>query len=249
MSRASSAGYDRYISIFSPEGRLHQVEYAFKAIKSESITSIAVRGKDTCCLVTQRKVPDPLMKADSMTHMFEITDKIGCVVTGRIADAKHKIQRARYEAAEFKFQYGYDIPVEFLAKRMATLAQVFTQYAGYRPMGVSLIFCGIDEESQMPQLFKVDPAGYFVGYHATASGQKETEASNYLEKKLKETPAYELNEEQTVQLAIMALQHVVSSEFRADDLEVAVVSVKNADFRVIDKDTVDNILTAIAERD
>uniref|UniRef100_A0A7S1KU06 Proteasome subunit alpha type n=1 Tax=Percolomonas cosmopolitus TaxID=63605 RepID=A0A7S1KU06_9EUKA len=249
MSRGSSAGYDRYISIFSPEGRLHQVEYAFKAIKSESITSVAIRGKDACCLVTQRKVPDPLMKSDSMTHMFAITDTIGCVVTGRIADAKHKVQRARYEAAEFKFQYGYDIPVEFLAKRMATLAQVFTQYAGYRPMGVSLIFCGIDDESQLPQVFKVDPAGYYVGYHATSSGQKETEASNYLEKKLKETPSRELDYNQAVQLGITALQHVVSSEFRAEDLEVAVVTVGNPEFRVLDKDTVDEILTAIAERD
>lgn len=249
MSRASSAGYDRYISIFSPEGRLHQVEYAFKAVKTEAITSVAVRGKDSCCVISQKKVPDPLIKAESITHLFEITPTIGALMTGRMADARAQVARARYEAAEFKFQFGYDIPVEYLSKRMATLAQLFTQYAGYRPSGVSMIFCGIDEENGKPELYKVDPAGYYVGYHATASGQKQTEAYNYLEKVLKDKPANELNEEETIQLAISTLQHVVNSEFRADDIEVGVVSQKNTKFTVLKKDKVDSILTEIAEKD
>ena len=104
----SSAGYDRYITIFSPEGRLYQVEYAFKAIKTPGITSVGVRGKDSVCIVTQKKVPDKMLKADTMTHVFKITKNIGCVMTGLIADARGKVQRARYEAANFEFNVSTD---------------------------------------------------------------------------------------------------------------------------------------------
>ncbi|KAK9725462.1 hypothetical protein RND81_05G145100 [Saponaria officinalis] len=116
MSRGSGAGYDRHITIFSPEGRLFQVEYAFKAVKSSGITSIAVRGKDCVCGVTQKKVPDKLLDQTSVTHLFKVTKFIGLLATGMTADSRNLVQQARQQAAEFRHKYGYKMPVDVLAR-------------------------------------------------------------------------------------------------------------------------------------
>ncbi|KFM23542.1 Proteasome subunit alpha type-6 [Auxenochlorella protothecoides] len=212
MSRGSGAGFDRHITIFSPEGRLYQVEYAFKAAKSGALTSISIRGADSAVVATQKKVP-----------------------------------KARSEAAEFRFKYGYEMPVDFLARVLADQAQVYTQHAYMRPLGVISTLVGIDEE-RGPQLFKVDPAGYFVGYRATATGPKEQEAINYLEKKIR--PDLSLSADDTVQMAISALQNVLAEDLKATDLEVGIAETSNGGlFRVLTNAEVEEHIVAISERD
>ena len=173
-------------------------------------------------MLTQRKVPDKLHDPDSVTNMYAITDKIGLVMTGMVADARASVARLRNEAAEFKFNNGYDIPVSYLAKRAADIAQVYTQHANMRPLGIgarrttnqwpqccsaseaivsdvvrlcvvrmlpkcvcclrtcelthadvaAMILVGIDVEGEtkIPQLYRCDPAGFYLGFKATSSG-------------------------------------------------------------------------------
>jgi len=246
MSRGSSAGYDRQITIFSPEGRLYQVEYAFKAARSDGITSIGVRGKDSCVLVTQKKVPDKLLDATSVTRLFKITDNIGCVCTGMIADAQDQVNRARQIASEFKYKNGYDIPVHHLAYKVADNSQIYTQYAFMRALGVVTLFCSIDDEKG-PQLWKCDPAGHAVGYKACSAGNKEQEANNFLEKKIKANP--EMTLDQTIETAIIALQTVIGSDLKPADIEVAVVAAQNRKFTMLSEQEIDTRLTAISDRD
>jgi len=131
---------------------------------------------------------------------------------------------------------------------MADVNQMYTQYAGMRPMGVAMTFISMDDEDG-PQLWKVDPAGYYVGYFACASGQKETEAMNYLEKRHKTKPTTELNFAETVQLAIQTLQSVLSQEFKPHEIEVAVVSAQDKKFKILSNDVVEQHLTQLAEKD
>jgi len=170
MSRDSN--YDHHISIFSPQGRLYQMEYCFKAAQS-GLTIVAVRGKDSVAVVTQKKVPDRLMDPGSVTHLFQLTNKIGCCVTGTMADCKSFVQRARYEAGKWSFDMGHGVPVSVLAKRMADLAQVNTQTASMRPLAVISLFLGVDDEKG-PVVYKVDCAGHYLPFFCGCRGTERT---------------------------------------------------------------------------
>ncbi|KAG9317033.1 20S proteasome subunit [Chiua virens] len=263
MSRTS---YDRYLTVFSPEGRLYQVEYAFKAISGSGHTAISVRGEDTSVVITQKKVPDKLIDASSVSHLFSITPTIGCVMTGLIADARSQVTRAQQEATDWRYKNGYEITPDALARRLANINQVYTQRAGMRPLGISMILIGIDPEYG-PQCFKLDPAGYFVGFHATAAGQKQQEAMNHLEKKWKKldngggandaaAAGKKLSRAEVIEIAIEAMSTVHATDYKPGEIEIGIVSTAEEEnpktrgnWRVMDEAEVEQHLLAYAEKD
>lgn len=107
--------FEKLMKVFSPDGRIYQMEYAFKAISTFGQTSVAIRGLDSTVVITQKKVPDRLIVADSVTNIFIINDNIGAVLVGNMNDAKFVVTWLRHTAAQFKFKNGYNIPVPVLA--------------------------------------------------------------------------------------------------------------------------------------
>ena len=221
------------------------MEYAFKAASSASgLTGIALRGADSAVVVTQRKVPDRLVVPSSVTHVHNVTSRIGVLATGMTADCVAAVQRMRYEAADFEYKFGYAIPPAVLARRMADLAQVNTQSASMRPLAVVLLIVGVDDECG-PQVLKVDPAGHYLPFVGTASGAKEQEATNFLEKRVEDIRSYDFDT--TVRTAIVCLGSVLGSDFRGNEVEVAVVQGKTGKFRCLTEEEIEEHLNAIAD--
>lgn len=245
----SAAAYDRHITIFSPEGRLYQVEYAFKATNQANINSIAIRGKNSSIVINQKKVPDKLLDASTVTYIFSISRHIGMCATGPIPDARNVSVRCKSIAAEFKYEYGYEIPVHVLAKRLANVFQTYTQNAYMRPLGVILTFVSVDEETG-PAIYKCDPAGYYTGYKATATGPKQQELISALEKHFKKLNADYIQEEQWESVVEFGITQMISSlctDFSSKDLEIG-VAIKDK-FFTLSEEEIEQRLISIAEKD
>lgn len=240
----SQGSFDRQITIFSPQGHLYQIEYAMKASTSSGNTAVAVRGEKSAAFITQKKVPDRLLDASSLTSIYRITDSVGCLIMGITADVRAQVDRLRYEANEFAFNNGFPMPPHALSKRIADICQVYTQEASSRALACMMLIIGVDDDKGA-QVFKVDPAGHYLPYKAVSMGKYEPEAMNYLEKKVGDLAA--LDEAGTIEMAISSMQHVLSSDFKGTEIEVAVVSAGKK-FRVLDESEIEAHLNAISER-
>jgi 20S proteasome subunit alpha 1 len=173
------------------------------------------------------------------------------LVTGMQADARAIVQTARAEAAKWSHTYGYPMAADQLARFLADRAQVYTQHAYMRPLGVIPLVAGIDEEGGGPQLWKVDPAGHAAGYRGAGAGTKDLEVEAHLEKAFR-APASTagLSADATIQAALGALTAVLGEDFKANEVEVGVVRAdEGGRFRVLSEAEVDAHLVALAERD
>lgn len=211
-------------------------------------------------LVSQRRVPDTLIDASTLTCLYTITKEIGLLATGMPADARAMVSRARQEAAEFRYQFGYPITVELLGRRLANLNQLCTQQAAMRPYGVTVSLIGMDLSDNgvlTPQLYKCDPAGFYTSYAGTATGPKATDATTNLEKKAisiitddgSEMYHFGVTVEETIISAIKTLAEVVGQDFKATDIEIGLVSIADPAFKTLGVQDVDAILTKLAESD
>ena len=171
-------GYDRAITVFSPDGRLYQVEYAIETVRRGTI-AVGVKCKEGIVIAVEEK-PRKLQISETAQKIFQIDDHVGVAAAGYIPDARSQVDNARFFSQSNKMIYDELVEVETIAKHLADQCQQFTQYAGVRPFGVALILGGVVDGK--PQLFLTDPSGTYISYDAIAIGSGSDQVTDFLEK-------------------------------------------------------------------
>ncbi len=216
-------GYDRAITMFSPDGRLLQVEYAKKTVKQGS-TAIGMICSDGVVLVTDKRIVDPLVVSDSVLKIFQVDEHIASTAAGIISDARVLIERAQLKAQQYKVTFDSPIDTLSIVKDICDIKQICTQSGGLRPFGVSLLIAGIDIDG--PHLYETDPTGIFFEYKATVIGEGEQEGEEFLHKEYKE----DITIEQGVKLAIKTLQNVLKENFSIDRVDCVFIKTNKKQF-------------------
>lgn len=215
-------GYDRTIVVFSPEGRLYQVEYAREAIKRGS-TAVGVRAKDGVVLGAVKPV-SVLSVSDSYEKIYQIDDHVGMAASGMLSDARVLANQARMRCQVNRITYEEPMGIGMIARFLADRIHLSTLYAGMRPYGVGLLFGGVDESG--PQLMETDPSGTVIEWKAHVIGK----GAPVVEKLLKQKYDDSMKLDQAVRLAVETLQ---KSEKEAAALGFEVGVVQDRRFRYL----------------
>lgn len=193
----ASRGYDMTPTMYSPDGRIYQVEYAIETVKRGAI-AIGLQAKDGIVIAVEEKSRD--LQVDDITQkIFQVDEHIGIAAAGYIPDARIMVDSARFFSQSNKLTYDEVTEVEAVAKHLADQCHQFTQYSGVRPFGVALIIAGVDKSGA--KIFVTDPSGTYVPYSAVAIGGNSDEVTEFLEKNYKN----EISVDDGISLAISAI--------------------------------------------
>jgi len=227
-------GYDRAITMFSPDGRLLQVEYAKKTVRQGS-TAIGMVCKDGVLLVADKRIVEKLIIPESVEKIFKMDDHIGATASGILSDARVLIERGQVKAQQHSVTYDSPVDTITIVKEICALQQICTQSAGLRPFGVSILVAGIDRDG--PKLFETDPTGIYFQYQATAIGEGEPEVEEILNKEYNPN----LTIEEGFNLALSALMKVLGKEFSTQRIDAAYIKTDEKKLIQLTKDKLDKI--------
>ena len=212
--------YDKAATMFSPDGRLYQVEYASKIVEQGS-TGVGIIFNEGVVLVADKNVQSKLVIPESIEKIFKIDQNIAVVSAGLVGDARRLVGIARKQAQDNKMVYSENIQIEVMAKEIAETKQAFTQYGGLRPFGVAFIIGGVDEKGA--KIFQTEPSGALAEYKAVAIGRNREKAMEVLEKDFKEG---------------LSLTEALTSAYKAIEKslpEKEKISLSRLEFALIDK--------------
>lgn len=229
MYPVSTQAYDRAITVFSPDGRLFQVEYAREAVK-KGTTALGVVYKNGALLAIAKDVKSKLMKGESIEKIFQVDEHIGAATSGLVADARRLIDYAREAAQEERFIYNAPIDVELLTRRICDLKQAYTQWGGARPFGAALLLVGVDDTGK--RLFETDPSGAMVEWEAVAIGAKKQDAEKILEKE------YDANMtlEDAAKLALKALSETSEKAITEENVNICYIDERDRKYTSLSKE-------------
>ncbi|MBU0456907.1 MAG: archaeal proteasome endopeptidase complex subunit alpha [Nanoarchaeota archaeon] len=228
-------GYDRSITMFSPDGRLLQVEYAKKTVKQGS-TALGLACKDGIVLVVDKRITSKLLIPEAIEKLFKIDDHIGATASGIISDARVLVDRSQLKAQQHAVTYDSKIDILSIVKDICDLKQICTQSAGLRPFGVSMLVGGVEEDETI-KLFLTEPYGLYFQCKAAVIGEGEIEIDPILQKKYRNN----MSIEEGIKLGLSLLKDFLKSEFNFDRVDAAYVDVKEKRYKKLSNDELKKI--------
>ncbi|CAE6496051.1 Proteasome subunit alpha [Candidatus Nitrosotenuis uzonensis] len=208
-------GYDMTPTMYSPDGRIYQVEYAIETVKRGTL-AIGIKAKDGVIMAVE-EIPRKLQVAGVTQKIFQVDDHIGVAAAGYIPDARTQVDDARSFSQSHKLIYDMQVDVETVAKHLADKCHQYTQYSGVRPFGVSLIIAGVDQRGNL--VYVTDPSGTFVSYAAVAIGSGAEDVNVFLEKNYKD----EMSIDDAAALAIAAID--LKGEYKDETKHIKMAKV------------------------
>src|SRR5882672_7729969 len=213
--------YDRAITVFSPDGRLFQVEYAREAVK-RGTTTVGLKFNDGVVLIVDKRITSQLIEPASIEKIFKLDDHVGCATSGLVADARVLVDRARVDSQMNRVTYDEYIEVDTLVKKICDFKQTYTQYGGVRPFGTALLIAGKDSTGL--HLYETDPSGALMSYKATAIGAGRAQVMEIFETDYRESN----DQNAAIGLGLKALYRATEGKLNASALEIGVVTKADA---------------------
>ncbi len=236
----AAAGYDRGITVFSPDGRLYQVEYAIETVRRGTL-ALGLKSTDGVILAVEEKTRK-LQISNVTQKIFQIDDHIGLAAAGYIPDARTQVDHARFFAQSNRLIYDEVVDVEGVAKNLADMAQQYTQYAGARPFGVALILAGVDNNGI--GLYLTDPSGTYIGYDAVAIGAGSEQVTEHLEKNYKN----DISLDKACVLAIESIFMVSEEKTGTKHIRLAVIDSKSKTLRMMPLEEIENYSKQVQDK-
>ncbi|MDO5825376.1 MAG: proteasome endopeptidase complex, archaeal, alpha subunit [Methanosphaera sp. rholeuAM130] len=241
MQQFQSAGYDRALTLFSPDGRLFQIEYAREAVK-RGTTAIGIKSKDGVIFAVDKKIKSKLIEPTSVEKIFKIDEHIATASSGLVADARRLVDIARNQAQVNRLRYHEPISVTGLAKYLGDLEQMYTQSGGVRPFGISLIIGGVSDDEC--KIYETDPSGAIVEYKATAIGLGRDKALDLFEEKYED----DISIEDAIDLAIDGIYEANGGKVTQDSIEISIIDKETAKYGKVPEDEVEVYVKKLLDR-
>ena len=239
MFGGTQRAYDRALTVFSPEGRLYQVEYALEAVRRGTL-AVAVKSKDDVCIAAQIKIPSILIDADAIDKIFQVDEHIGVAISGLHADSRALINYSRVQAQSFRLTYDEPVRLNMLAKSIADLTQQYSQFGGIRPFGCALFFIAIDAEGS--QIYTVSPSGIYRSFKSYAIGTGEANAREYLIENYKE----EMTFDELINFTLKTLKESIDEDATKENIRLAYIKGEDKKFHMCNKEEVEEFLNKLS---
>ncbi|KAG8825108.1 Proteasome subunit alpha type-2 [Serendipita sp. 400] len=236
MATGDGGAYSYSLTVFSPSGKLVQIEHALARV-SQGTTSLGIKATNGVVIATEKKSSSLLMDTSMIEKVSMICPNIGIVYSGMGPDYRVLVTKARKSAQAYWKVYGEYPPTRVLVQDLATVMQQATQSGGVRPYGVSLLVAGYDS-NRGATLYQVDPSGSYWAWKASAIGKNMINAKTFLEKRYND----DISLEDAIHTALLTLKEGFEGQMTEKTIELGIITVPTQE--ELESMTIENAGTA-----